>query len=298
MIDSATLRTFLAVVEEGGFSRASTILGRTQPAVSLAVRRLEEELGEVLIDRSSRELLLTDSGRLILEFGRRFHNLDREMKRALQELRNLSAGRLLIGANESSTLYLLQHLTGFRARFPKVRVQIQRSHSSEIPAQLLSGDLELGVISYEPNLADLAVRVIYIDHLAFVVSPQHRLANKASVSIEELGTETFIAHNVVSPYRRTVLERFQRHRVPLNMDVEMPTVESIRRLVQRNEGVAFLPRMCVDQEIQAGSLREVAVPQMRLERRIRMVYSRKRKLSRAAVAFLELLGETTPAVDA
>ena len=83
-----------------------------------------------------------------------------------------------------------------------------------------------------------------------------------SVSIQDLGLETFIAHNVLSPYRERVLREFQRHKVALNMDVEMPTVETIRKLVQRNEGVAFLPRMCVEQELEQGTLCEIEVPEL------------------------------------
>jgi DNA-binding transcriptional LysR family regulator len=101
--------------------------------------------------------------------------------------------------------------------------------------------------------------------------------------------ETFIAHNVLSPYRATVLRTFQHHKVPLNMDVEMPTVETIRKLVQRDEGVAFLPRMCVEQEIQQGTLCEITVTELKLERKIRLVYPAKRALSHAAKAFLELV---------
>ena len=101
--------------------------------------------------------------------------------------------------------------------------------------------------------------------------------------------ETFIAHNVLSPYREIVLREFQRHRVPLNMDVEMPTVETIRRLVQRNEGVAFLPKMCVEPEIEAGLLREIPVKELNVERKIRLVYPMRRTLSHAAKAFLELV---------
>ena len=77
------------------------------------------------------------------------------------------------------------------------------------------------------------------------------------VRINELGMETFIAHNVLSPYRDVVLKEFQRHKVPLNMDVEMPTVETIRQMVQRNEGVAFLPHMCVEQDVEQDALREI-----------------------------------------
>jgi DNA-binding transcriptional LysR family regulator len=196
---------------------------------------------------------------------------------------------LSIGANESTSLYLLRHIEQYRQMYPKIKIQVRRTLSSKIPTQLLDGDLELGVISYDPDDERLVSKVIYTDHLAFVVSPEHRLAAQTSVSIADLGAETFIAHNVLSPYREVVLREFQRHRVPLNMDVEMPTVETIRKLVQRNEGVAFLPRMCVEQELAQKLLREVKVPELSVERKIRLVHPAKRALSHAAKAFLELV---------
>jgi len=283
------LQTFLTVATEKSFSRAGEKLLRTQPAVSLAVQRLENDLGERLIDRSGRELLLTDAGRIVAEYARRFDNLRQDLENSLAELRDNAAGRLVIGANESTTLYLLQHIEQYRRLYPKVKVQVRRCLSSKIPAQLLDGDLELGVVSYDPGDERLVLSVIYRDHLAFVVSPKHRFAQRKSVSITELGMETFIAHNVVSPYRETVLREFQRHKVPLNMDVEMPTVESIRRMVQRNEGVAFLPRMCVEQEIRQKLLCEVDVKELHVDRNIRLVYPARRALSHAAKAFLELV---------
>ncbi len=283
------LQTFLTVANEKSFSRAGEKLLRTQPAVSLAIQRLENELGEKLIDRSGKELLLTDAGRIVTEYARRFDNLRLDLENALAELRDNAAGRLIIGANESTTLYLLHHVERYRHTYPKIKVQVRRSLSSKIPAQLIDGDLELGLISYDPDDDRLVSTVIYRDHLAFVVSPEHRFAGRKSVSISELGMETFIAHNVISPYREVVVKEFQRRKVPLNMEVEMPTVESIRRLVQRNEGVAFLPRMCVEQEVGQGLLREVDVEEMKVDRNIRLVYPAKRALSHAARAFLELV---------
>ena len=211
------------------------------------------------------------------------------MQKALAELRDNSAGRLIIGANESTSLYLLQHIEEYRRLYPKVKVQVRRSLSSKIPVQLIDGDLELGVISYDPDDERLISEIIFTDHLCFVVSPDHRLANDVAVSISELGMETFIAHNVLSPYREVVIREFQRHKVTLNMDVEMPTVETIRRMVQRNEGVAFLPKMCVEQEIKAQTLMEVRVEEMHVERKIRLVYPARRNLSHAAKAFLDVV---------
>src|SRR5580692_1811086 len=283
------LKVFLTVANEKSFSRAGEKLLRTQPAVSLAVQKLEGDLQERLIDRSGKELLLTDAGRIVYEYARRFENLEGELDVALAELRDNSAGRLTVGANESTSLYLLGHIERYRRLYPKVKVQVRRSLSSKIPAQLIDGDLELGVISYDPEDERLVSMVLFTDHLAFVVSPEHRFANRGKVSISELGMETFIAHNVLSPYRAVVLKEFQLHKVQLNMDVEMPTVETIRLMVQRNEGVAFLPHMCVEQDVAQGSLREIKVKELAVDRKIRLVCPAKRSLSHAAKAFLELV---------
>ena len=284
------LQVFHTVATEKSFSRAAEKLLRTQPAVSLAVQRLENELGEKLLDRSGKELLLTDAGQIVLEYARRFENLQQELEIALAELRDNAAGRLVIGANESTTLYLLQHIQRYRRLYPKVKVQVRRSLSSKIPGavdrrrpgtgrdQLRSGRRPAGLdgdLRRSPGVRGVAAAPL-------------RQAGR-SVSIRELGMETFIAHNVLSPYRETVLREFQRHKVALNMDVEMPTVETIRKLVQRNEGVAFLPRMCVEQELEQGTLREVEVEELHVERKIRLVYPARRALSHAAKAFLEVV---------
>jgi DNA-binding transcriptional LysR family regulator len=283
------LKVLLTVADEKSFSRAAERLLRTQPAVSLAIQKLESDLQEKLIDRSGKDLLLTDAGRIVYEYARRFENLEGELENALAELRDNSAGKLVVGANESTSLYLLGHIERYRRQYPKVKVQVRRSLSSKIPGELIDGELELGVISYDPEDDRLQTLVIYTDHLAFVVSPQHRFAGRKEVSINELGMETFIAHNVLSPYRAVVLKEFQRHKVPLNMDVEMPTVETIRKMVQRNEGVAFLPHMTVEQDVEQDVLREIKVTELNVDRHIRLVYPAKRSLSHAARAFLELV---------
>jgi DNA-binding transcriptional LysR family regulator len=288
-MDLHTLEVFRAVAMEKSFSRAAARLSRTQPAVSMAVQRLEAVVGEPLIDRAGKQLRLTDAGQVVFDFARRFENLRTELGVALAELRDQGAGLLSVGANESTTLYLLPLITRYRKLHPRVKVQVRRSQSSKIPVEILEGDLELGVISYDPQDDRLVARTIYTDHLACVVSPEHRLARRRSVSIADLGAETFIAHNVVSPYKEVVLREFERLRVPLRRDVEMPTVEAIRKMVQRNQGVAFLPRMCVEEEIAQGVLREVQVSELQTERKIRLVYPAKRTLSHAARAFLALL---------
>ncbi len=283
------LNVFLVVMEEKSFTRAAEKLGRTQPAITQAIQRLETELGETLIDRSGRELALTDAGRVVFEAARRQENLQRELIAQLGELRNKAAGRLVIGANESMILYLLPHLIRYRQAYPKVKLVVQRSRSSEVPDLLLAGDVDFGVVSYITGDERFRSQVLYVDHLSFVVAPSHRLATKRILSIRDLEAETFIAHNVASPYRDAVLMAFQQQQTHLNMDIEMPTVESIRRMVQSGLGVAFLPRVCVDQDLRTGILKEIPVEELQLERKIYLLSVNKRPLSHAAEAFQELM---------
>src|ERR1700754_3198176 len=157
------LKVFVAVATEKSFSRAAEKMSRTQPAVSLAIQRLENELNVKLIDRLSKDLQLTDAGQIVFDHARRFENLERELDTSLAELRDNSAGRLTIGANESSSLYLMQHIQRYRQSFPGVRVEVRRSLSSRIPAMLVDGDLELGVISFDPLDDRIESTVIYTD---------------------------------------------------------------------------------------------------------------------------------------
>jgi len=288
-MELSQLTIFLTVASEKSFSRAAHKLERTQPAVSLAVQRLEADLGEKLLDRSLKDGTLTDAGKIVFEYAQKFENLRREMKNSLTELRHQYTGRLIIGANESGALYLLSHLSKFRELYPGVKIEVRRSLSRNIPNEVLDNSLELGVVSYRPGDRNLHSLVIYHDAVAFIVHPQHRFAQRKQISIRDLGNEVVIAHNIASPYRQMVLDAFQKHRVMLNMAIEMPTVETIKKLVETEMGVAFVPRMCVQSELASGLLVEVPVKELPVARKIHLVYPAHRHLSHAARAFLDVV---------
>ncbi|MBI3894445.1 MAG: LysR family transcriptional regulator [Acidobacteria bacterium] len=288
-MELSQLTIFLTVASEKSFSRAAQKLMRTQPAISLAVQRLEAELGEKLVDRSLKDGTLTDAGKIVYEYALKFENLRREMANSLTELRNKYTGKLIIGANESGALYLLTHIHNFRQLYPGVKVEVRRSLSRNIPNEVLDNSIDLGVVSYKPGDRNLQTIVIYNDAVAFIVYPEHSFAKRKQISIRDLGAETVIAHNIASPYRQIVLEAFQKYQVHLNMDIEMPTVETIKKMVQSKMGVAFVPRMCVQSELAAGELVEVPVRELQVARKIHLVHPAHRHLSHAARAFLELI---------
>jgi DNA-binding transcriptional LysR family regulator len=287
-MDLAQLEVFLTVAREGRFSRAADKLFRTQSAVSQTIRKLEEELGEPLFDRTSREGVLTDAGQVLREYAEKLLNLRSDAQEALVELRELHKGKLVIAANELTVLYLLPILAEFRRLHPMIKILVQRALGSHIPDDLLRHNVELGLLTYDPDEPLLHSVVVYLDELAFVVPPNHPLASAKQVSIRQLGAESFVAHIVSSPYREKVIQTFRRHRTPLHMDVELPTLQAIKRFLVTGNGVALVPEISVEGELARGELVRVPVKELQLHRKLRLVYRKEASLSHAARAFLKV----------
>ena len=283
------LETFLAVAESRSFSRAAQKLHRTQPAVSQTIRKLESDIGEPLFDRSSRDANLTDAGRLLVDYAEKLLNLRSEAGSAITELRELHAGKLAIAANEFTSIYLLPVLEKFRHQSPMIKIAVQRSLSSQIVQEILNHKVEMGMLSFTPDVPGLRSIVVYKDELAFVMHPRHPLASAKEVHIRQLGAESFIAHNVPSQYRAKVLEAFRRHKTPLNMQVELPTIEAIKRFVAMGNGVALVPGICVEGELKRGELVHVPVRELKFERKLRLIHRKNSSLSHAARAFLKIV---------
>ena len=288
-MDLGELQVFLTVAKEGSFSRAAERIYRTQPAVSLAIRKLEDSLGQPLFVRGARPVRLTDAGTLLREYAERLLNLRDEVKKGLMDLQGLKLGELSLGVNESSIHALLPVLSKFRELHPGVQVRVHRMFSRDIPHEIVNYRLDLGAVSFVPRDPQLQATEILKDELTLVVPPKHPLAKKREVDIEEVGKESFIAHIVESPFRRKVIELFARHRTPLNMPMEMPTIESIKRFVQMGMGVAIVPRMCVTWEVEHGWLKEIKIRQLNIPRHLYIVGRRGARLPHAAGEFLRLL---------
>jgi DNA-binding transcriptional LysR family regulator len=285
-VDLSHLEVLVAVAQEKGFSRAAERLHRTQPAVSQTIRRLEEELGKRVFDRSSKDGTLTDAGRVLYAYAQQILNLRRDARAAIQELGDLHRGKLVIAANEYTVVHLMPLVSAYRTRHPNIKLEVKRSLASEIPSELLRRDAEIGLLTYRPAQPGLAGMPVARDDLALLVAPDHRLARRASVSIRELGAESFLAHNVRSPYRERVVQTFDRYRTPLNIVIELPSLDAIKRLVERGLGVALMPRRVAQDEIARGDLVAITVREMRFRRLVHVVYRDGADLSHAARAFL------------
>jgi DNA-binding transcriptional LysR family regulator len=285
-VDLFQLEAFVAVVREGSFSKAAKALYRTQPAISQIIKRLEDEIGQPLFDRSSRRGVLTDVGQVLFDHAERLLNFRSQTMSALDDVRHLRRGQLIIATNELTCLYLLPMLHEYRRLYPAVRLSIRRALGSRIPAEVRDYGAEIGVVTYQPADHELESVVVYRDELAFVVPPSHAFADRKEVSIRELGGEGFVAHHVTSPYRAKVVDTFRKRRVQLQMPVEMPTIDAIKKFVAAGNGVALLPAIAVETELARGDLVRILVPELAFERPVRLVYRTGGTLSQSARAFL------------
>jgi DNA-binding transcriptional LysR family regulator len=271
-MDINQLEVLVTVAKEKSFSRAADILGRTQPAISQAIRRLESEIGEKLFDRSSKDGTLTSAGNVLVEYAKQMLNLRKDAQSAIKELKDLHHGKVTVSANEHTVFYLLPVIRVFRERHPFIKVEVKRGVASRIPTEIIGREVELGVD---------------MDELVMIVSPKHPLAKKDSVSVKDLGMENFVAHNAPSPYRESVIEAFEKYNTPLNISVELPSLEAIKKLVETGAGVALVPKLTAQTEIAQGKLAGISVKELKLERRLHIIYRRNTVLSHAAQAFLD-----------
>jgi DNA-binding transcriptional LysR family regulator len=291
-MDLTALRIFLTVAEERSFSRAAAKVHRTQPAVSQAVKRLEDELGEQLFDRSSKSGTLTDAGRVLQNYGQRLVRLAEEAESAMRELRDLRRGRVLIGANEAAIHTLLPLMARFRQKIPDIAVDVRRVPARQIAVEVQQGSLDFGALTFRPGEEGLLEVVVGSDELVLLMPPSHPLAKRKQVTMEEVAGEPVVAHNDPSPARERVLRLFEEHQIALNMVISLPSLDGIKRAVELKLGVALLPRRCAITEIASGHLVGIPVAGISRRRQLTLV-CRKAHRSHAANAFLAVAQEKT-----
>lgn len=294
-MDVAALRVFLTVAEEKGFSKAAVRLFRTQSAVSQAVRRLEDVLKADLFDRTTHDVRLTEAGKTLLGYAERVLAVTDEAARAVRDLKDLKRGRVVIGANEAGLEVLLPLIGRFRETRPGVEFEVKRSPSRLLGAEVLAAALDFGVIAFSPAEEGLRAVVLASDELVVLSHPSHPFAKKARVTLEEFGAATVIAHSDPSPARDRVLRTYAERGVALNIKVSLPSLDGVKRAVERGMGVALLPRRTALSEIESGRLAATTLPELRRPRDLRLVYRAAHNFGPAAHAFLDMVREVRAA---
>src|SRR5690606_8703132 len=193
------------------------------------------------IDRSSRDGTLTDAGQLLLEYGGRLLTLADEAGQAVNALREVRRGRVVIGANEAGVYSVLPLVATFRARHPEVVVDVRRVPARQMAQEIQLRSIDLGLLTFNPPERGLQTVVIGTDELALLVRPDHRFASETHLTLEQIGQQPVIAHNDPSPLRDQVLRTYEQRHAPIDIRLAMPSLDGIKRAVSMGLGIALLP---------------------------------------------------------
>jgi DNA-binding transcriptional LysR family regulator len=270
------LQMLVAVAEEGSLQKAAVRVYRTAPAVSIAISKLEHEVGSLLLDRTRGQAFrLTAAGELLVQYARGLISLRDEAIAAMEGIRNVEAGQLRIGANQSIGEYLLPELMrSFQKRYPGVKLKVVIGYSDAVLSALKHWELDVALVAGQPQDRDLRGHLLMRDRLVAVISPRHHLAAQEVIRVQQLAAEPLIVLTATSELRERVAATFRRFRIPLNVQVETGTLESIKKMAARDMGAGIVPRMCVQQEEMGGELLVKVVEEFREERMLWMVCRR------------------------
>jgi DNA-binding transcriptional LysR family regulator len=287
------LTTFATVAESGGFTAAAAVLGVTQAAVSQRIAVLESEIRVSLFDRRAGRIALTAAGQRLYAFARQILDLHGQARTEIGGFRPTVAGELPLAASSvPGECFLPALLSAFQDRFPGIHVQATVSDSGAVMQEVVKGRATLGLVGQQADEASLEFRPIGGDTLVLVVAPGHRFASRKRIPLKALTGEPLIIRELGSGSRCALeksLERSGTSLAGLNVTLALGSNAAIKDAVKRGMGIAFLSRLAVQRELDAGELRAVAVSGLSLGRRFYLVRHRHRPLSPAASAFLHFL---------
>jgi DNA-binding transcriptional LysR family regulator len=287
-VDFEQIATFVEVAHSGSFSRAAQRLYRTQPAVSTQVRLLEKQCGQRLFVRHARQVELTVAGRTLLRYGERLRELQVAAMADLEAMRLHPRGRVAVAANEATVLYVLPAvILQFKRDYPDIRLELNRNFSRKIIEKVLENTVDFGVVTLPFKHAHLHVLPIHRDEMAVLAPPDHALAQKQSVSLEEV-----LEYPLLYPKTGQTRQQLDRHlrkfqdRVKISM--ELASVETIKKFVATGIGVTLMSRGFAQAEQAAGILKVIPLEE-KIYRDLGLIYHRHKYICPVGEAFLSTI---------
>lgn len=289
-MDSLQLKLFLDLTRTRNFTKVAQKNHLTQPAVSIQIRRLEEELGVRLFERTNRRVGLTDAGRLFLPYASEMLRNLEEAKARLLERQDKVLGMIKVATTVSIGLYILSnYLKQFIKLYPNVDLHVEYQLPERIYDLLLSGETDLGVLAYFEKRRDLVSIPFMEDEVVIICSPQHVWAHKRRMNLAEIKDSDFIALAETTPTGKSILRRLKQMAIPVRVKMEYDNIEIIKKTVEMGLGIALVPRQSVIQEVKNHTLVSIRITDTPLERPLSIVYWKGKTLSKPMQAFIDIL---------
>jgi len=262
------------------------MLNLTQPAVSAQIRNLELEFDTVLIDRGQ-PMALTESGKIFLEYAKQILQIATELKQRLADLQQIPQGHIRLGTTTSIAIQILPRVLAYvQNQFPRIKTTIHSMPSSQVMASVEKGAIDIGITYLFEKNPNLETSVLYYDTFELVVSPQHPLASRPHVTIEELRDVPFIMLTPDTAGRKFVDRVFKSFGITPHIVMELSSSEEVKRMVELNLGAGIISKLSITNELKLGTLKTIKVNELEISHPVGVIYKAGRYLSSAMRQFL------------
>ena len=283
------LSVFEAVARNLSFSRAAHELHLTQPAVSMQVKQLEENVGTALFEQLGKKIYLTEAGHELAHYSRMIAQQLSEVEAVLSELKGLKRGKLKISVASTANYFAPQLLATFTRRFPTVTVSLNVTNRQALLQQLANNEMDIAIMGQPPEGLDLVAESFMENPLVVIAPINHMLARKKAIPLARLEQETFLIREEGSGTRIVMKRFFDAHNIQLHTGMEMSSTEAIKQAVQAGLGLGVVSLHTVELELEASRLKVLDVKDFPIRRHWYIVHRKDKRLTASAQAFKSFL---------
>lgn len=288
-----SLKVFCDLAETKSFTKTAQINSVTQSAVSQTISAMERRFKSLLIERSKKDFRLTQEGEVVYEYSKQILQTHEALQDRMREIEDVVSGNIRVAAVYSIGLHLLPSCEkAFLKRYPAVNVHVEYRRANQVYEGVLGNAVDLGLVAYPVRDPRLETILLGRDKLALICHPQHPLAGRKSVKASALNGQKFIHFDQSLPTRKAVDTIFKRLRVRVNQVTTLDNIETLKRAVEIDSGIAIVPEETVAQEVADQTLAIVRLEGADFSRPLAVVHKKHKVLSPAIKAFIALLKES------
>jgi DNA-binding transcriptional LysR family regulator len=288
-------KIFADLVETKSFSKSAKLNGITQSAVSQQARAMERHFKTLLIDRSQKQFQLTREGQRVYDAAKEILHTYEKLLSELQEMKKVISGTIRISTIYSIGLHELPpFIKKFLHDFPSVNVRVEYRRSNLVYEDILHNSVDFGLVAFPIKQRQIEVLPFRNDHLVLITHPQHALAKRTDIEVKDLTGQKFIGFDPDIPTRKAVDQIFREHKLEIEPVMEFDNIETVKRAVEIDHGIAIVPQATVAQEYKQGTLSVLHFKGKEFTRPLAILHRKGRVLTPAMRKFIETLGLDLP----
>jgi LysR family transcriptional regulator, transcriptional activator of the cysJI operon len=288
-------KIFADLVETKSFSKSAKLNGITQSAVSQQARAMERHFKTLLIDRSQKQFQLTREGQRVYDAAKEMLHTYEKLLSELQEMKKVISGTIRLSTIYSIGLHELPpFIKKFLHDFPSVNVRVEYRRSNLVYEDILHNSVDFGLVAFPIKQRQIEVLPFRNDHLVVITHPQHALAKRTDIEVKDLTGQKFIGFDPDIPTRKAVDQIFREHKLEIEPVMEFDNIETVKRAVEIDHGIAIVPQATVAQEEKQGTLAVLHFKNREFTRPLAILHRKGRVLTPAMKKFIETLGLDLP----